>query len=317
MKKFVVLLLAAVILASAAQAGEKKYRVGVSFYNLTNPFWSEITAECVRYGSTLGLDVTYVDAGTDSSKQIAQIENFIQSGVDALIVIAIDMAAVEDVLKRAMDAGIKVVDYGRGVENAHTTYQLPAVENGKVLSKMAADWAKTKYKDTDTVEWGHLSIETVEIGVVEGRATEEGMLKVLPNSKMVARSSTLTVQEGMTNTEGFIQANPNMRMVISLSAGGGVGANEAIKAVASPEEYDNWGLFSIDGTEEELLNILRGDPQKGTIANGGSKQHAHMLIDLAQKLLNGEPVERMTYMPIIPITKDNAQAFYDETYGKK
>ena len=42
-----------------------------------------------------------------------------------------------------------------------------------------------------------------------------------------------------------------------------------------------------------------------------------MLIDLAQKLLNGELVERMTYMPIIPITKENAQAFYDETYGKK
>ena len=247
MKKLITLLLAVVVLASAAQAGDK-YRVGVSFYNLTNPFWSEITAECVRYGETLGLDVTYVDAGTDSAKQIAQIENFIQSGVDALIVIAIDMAAVEDVLKRAMDAGIKVVDYGRGIENAHTTYQLPAVENGEVLSKMAADWAKAKYKASDVIEWGHLSIETVEIGVVEGRSTEKGMLKELPNSKMVARSSTLTVQEGMTNTEGFIQANPNMRMVISLSAGGGVGANEAIKAVASPEEYDDWGLFSIDGT---------------------------------------------------------------------
>lgn len=316
MRKLFAALLAVVLLASAAQAGEK-YRVGVSFYNLTNPFWSEITAESVRYGKTRDLDVTYVDAGTDSAKQIAQIENFIQSGVDALIVIAIDMAAVEDVLKRAMDAGIKVVDYARGVENAHTTYALPAVENGKVLSKMAADWAKTKYAESDTVEWGHLSIETVEIGVIEGRATEEGMLNVLPNSKMVARSSTLTVQEGMTNTEGFIQANPDMRMVISLSAGGGVGGNEAIKAVADPEEYDDWGLFSIDGTEEELLNILRGDPQKGTIANGGSMQHAHTLVDLAWKLLHGESVERVTYMPIIPITKENAQSFYDETYGKK
>ncbi|MCD8349298.1 MAG: sugar ABC transporter substrate-binding protein [Planctomycetaceae bacterium] len=316
MKKLIAVVLAFAVAASAAGAGER-YRVGVSFYNLTNPFWSEITAECVRYGETLDLDVTYVDAGTDSAKQIAQIENFIQSGVDALIVLAIDVAAVEDVMQRAMDAGIKVVDYGRGVENAHTTYNLDAVTNGHVLAKMAADWARTKYGPDDTVEWGHLSIETVEIGVIEGRATEEGILNELPNSKMVARNSTLTVQEGMMHTEGFIQANPNMRLVISLSAGGGVGGNEAIKAIASPEEYDDWGIFSIDATEEEILNILRGDPQKGTLALGGSRQHAHTIVDLAYKLLNNEAVERVTYMPIIPITKENAQAFYDEHYGNK
>ncbi len=316
MNKMIALLLGLVLVGGAvAQAGER-YRVGFAFYNLSNPVWAEVVSEAARYGSEKGMDVTYVDAGQDSAKQIAQIENFIQGGMDAICVLAIDVAAVEPIAKEAMDKGIILVDYSRGMENCYATLTLNPIATGEALAQMAAKWIGEKYGENPTFKWGFLDIPSVEIGVQEGKATEAEMLKILPNSKIVANASTLTVEEGMKNTDAILQANPDLRVILSLSAGGGVGGNESIKTAISPSDYDDYALFSIDATEEEVLNILRGDPQKGSISLGSGKMHGRQLIETIDELRNGKKLPKMNYLPIIPVTKDNAQSFYDEVFKK-
>ena len=115
------------------------YRVGMAVYNLSNPVWSELVEEAQRYGKEKNLEVTYADAGQDSTKQISQIENFIQSGMDAIIILAIDVEAVEPLAKKAMDEGIYVVDYCRGLKNAHTSLELDPVKTGRALAEMAKE----------------------------------------------------------------------------------------------------------------------------------------------------------------------------------
>ena len=77
-----------------------KSKVGFAFYNLSNPVWAELVEEAQTYGKEKGLGVTYVDAGEDSATQISQIENFIQSGMDAICILAVDVEAVEPVAKK-------------------------------------------------------------------------------------------------------------------------------------------------------------------------------------------------------------------------
>ncbi len=315
MKKIIVLLLGLVLLAGAAHAGEG-YRVGFAFYNLSNPVWAEVVSEAARYGAERGMEVTYVDAGQDSAKQIAQIENFIQGGMDAICVLAIDVAAVEPIAKEAMDKGIILVDYSRGMENCHATLTLNPIATGQALAQMTAKWIEDKYGKNPAFKWGFLDIPTVEIGVQEGKATEDEMKKLLPNAKLVANASTLTVEEGMKNTDAILQANPDLRIIVSLSAGGGVGGNESIKTAIAPDQYNDYALFSIDATEEEVLNIMRGDPQKGSISLGSGKMHGRQLIEYIDELRGGKKLPKMNYLPIIPVLKDNAQSFYDEVFKK-
>ncbi|MCC8179904.1 MAG: sugar ABC transporter substrate-binding protein [Planctomycetes bacterium] len=316
MKKILALLLGMALLCGASgQAGER-FRIGFAFYNLSNPVWAEVVSEAARYGAEKGMEVTYVDAGQDSARQIAQIENFIQAGMDAICVLAIDVAAVEPIAKQAMDKGIYLIDYSRGMENCHATLTLNPIATGEALAQMAAKWIEEKYGKNPTFKWGFLDIPTVEIGVQEGNATEAEMKKLFPNANLVANASTLTVEEGMKNTDAILQANPDLRVILSLSAGGGVGGNESIKTAISPSQYEDYALFSIDATEEEVLNILRGDPQKGSISLGSGGMHGRQLIEYADDLRNGKNLPKMNYLPIIPVTKKNAQEFYDQIFKK-
>ncbi len=292
-----------------------KFRVGFAVYNLTNPVWSELVEEAQRYGAEKNLEVTYADAGQDSTKQISQIENFIQSGMDAICILAIDVEAVEPVAKKAMDEGIYVVDYCRGLQNAHTSLELDPEKTGQALAEMAKTWLDENMKTDEPFKWGLLDIQTVELGVQEGAATEAAMEEILPNAELVANASTLTVDEGMKNTESILQANPDLRVMLGLSAGAGVGGNEAMKAAAGSESaYGDYALFSIDATEQEVLAIMNNEILKGSISLGSGKVHAQMLIDYVDSLLNGKEVERKNYMPIEAITAENAEEFYNNTY---
>ncbi len=316
MKKIFALLLAVTLLCGLSAGAGERFRVGFAFYNLSNPVWAEVVSEAVVHGKELGMDVTYVDAGQDSAKQIAQIENFIQSGMDAICILAIDMTAVEPIAKTAMDQGIYVIDYSRGMENCHATLTLNPITTGQALAKLASKWIIEKYGPNPEFKWGFLDIPTVEIGVQEGKATEDEMKKLFPRAKLVANASTLTVEEGMKNTDAILQANPDLRIILSLSAGGGVGGNESIKAAISPSQYNDYALFSIDATEEEVLNIIRSDPQKGSVSLGSGKMHGRLLIDYADQLRKGKKLEKMNYLPIIDVTKVNAQKFYNDVFKK-
>ncbi len=322
MKKKLVVLLAVALIAvtfigcnKAQETDDGSLKVGFAFYNLANPVWADLVKTAVEYGEENGMDVSFVDAGQDSQLQISQIETFIQGGMDAICVLAVDMAAVESICKKAMDEGIIVVDYSRNLENAYSTLSLDPEISGPALVRMAEPWIREKYGDGE-FEWAHLDIPTVEIGVQQGTAIERTMLEIFPNSKLVFNGATLAVDQGQKNTENLIQANPNCRVILSQSAGGGVGGNEAIKAVASVDEYDDWGLFSIDATEQEVLNIINGEPQKASISLGGGAVHGRLLIDMIADLNEGVKLPKLVGLPPEEITAENAQAFYDATYAK-
>ena len=293
------------------------YRIGFAFYNLQNPIWAAVVEEAVRYGTERGLEVTFVDAGDSAATQISQMETFIMAGVDAIVVLAVDNEAIESVAREAMDAGIAVIDYSREIQNTHVTLNLDPHANAIALVAMAEPYIRARYGDGE-FEWAHLDIPVVEVGVIQGNAIEAEMLRVFPNSRLVFNGATLTTVEGMSNTEAAIQANPNLRVILSQSAGGGVGGNEAIRAVASPDEFDDWLLFSIDATEQEVLNIINGDPQKASISLGGGAEHGRVLIDLAVRVIGGERFEgenRVVSLPITPVTRANAEEMFAIKFG--
>lgn len=79
------------------------------------------------------------------------------------------------------------------------------------------------------------------------------MRELVPNAKMVAALHTLTLEEGVSATETLMQAHPNCRVILGCSAGAGVGANKVMTQYLMPDEYDDYAVFSIEATEEELL----------------------------------------------------------------
>ncbi|WOF24268.1 sugar ABC transporter substrate-binding protein [Microbacterium betulae] len=288
--------------------------VGITFSDLSNPVWAELVQEAQSYGAEQGLSVTYVDAKNDAATQVTQIENFIQQGVSTIIVCAVDANALAGVTKRAQEAGIEVVGYTQVLENYDAQYLVDAYNTGYANGEAAAAWIDENFDADETVEWALMDLPRFPEIIDRANGIKDAIAELAPNAELVATAPALTAEDGVANAENFLQANPDLKVIATIGGGGAVGGNEGVKSAGVTDD-ESFGLFGIDATENEVQNIIDGDPEKSTISLGGGRAHGRTLIDITVDLLAGEAVEKDQFMPIEVIDASNAQEYYDEVFG--
>lgn len=94
-------------------------QIGLSFDSYVIERWIRERDVFVSAAMELGAEVNVQNANGDVQEQIEQIEYFIQKQMDVIAVISGDCSALTDVIKRAKEAGIKIVSYDRLIENAN------------------------------------------------------------------------------------------------------------------------------------------------------------------------------------------------------
>ena len=89
----------------------------------------------------MGADVNVQNANGDINEQIKQIEYFIEKGMDAIVIICIDSDSLTDVVKKAKDAGIKIIAYDRLVHNSDVDLYISFdnYEVGELMGKSLVD----------------------------------------------------------------------------------------------------------------------------------------------------------------------------------
>ncbi len=127
---------------SAAAAGETETEtegliVGVSWNNYNEERWAK-SDEPAIIAALDAAGATYIstDAGSSAEQQLADIENLIAQGADALIVLAQDGTAVLPGVKSAIDQGIPVIAYDRLIEDEGAFYiTFDNVEVGRMQAR--------------------------------------------------------------------------------------------------------------------------------------------------------------------------------------
>jgi D-xylose transport system substrate-binding protein len=97
--------------------------VGVSWNNYNEERWAKWDEPAIIAALEAG-GATYIstDAGSSVEQQLADIENLISQGADALIVLAQDGVAVKPGVEAAVNAGIPVIAYDRLIEDTGAFY---------------------------------------------------------------------------------------------------------------------------------------------------------------------------------------------------
>lgn len=121
---------------SSAEHEEKNPLIGISLDSFLIERWQRDRDVFVSTASELGAEVNVQIANGDPKEQISQIEYFIQKGVDAIVVVAVDCYGLADIVQKAQDAGIYVVSYDRLVMNANTDLYI-SFDNEMVGTMMA------------------------------------------------------------------------------------------------------------------------------------------------------------------------------------
>jgi ribose transport system substrate-binding protein len=101
-------------LDTAKYKKEGKLKIGVSAGYLSNA-WINFTAQMIKYEASLHPEIGEVkvtDAGFNPTKQTADIEDLLTSGVDAILFWPVDEKAILPALKKAHDQGVVTINIG-------------------------------------------------------------------------------------------------------------------------------------------------------------------------------------------------------------
>ncbi len=105
---------------AVSEAGEEKVQIGISFDSFVIERWLRDRDVFVATAQGLGAEVNVQNANGDVEEQISQIEYLIEKKMDVITIVAIDAGALTEVVRKAQQAGIRVICYDRLIRNAAT-----------------------------------------------------------------------------------------------------------------------------------------------------------------------------------------------------
>ena len=140
------LLLLLCSLATAAFASKEKPVIGLSLDTLKEERWQRDRDTFIAEAQKLGATVIVQSANSDDTRQVRDVESLISRGVDVLVIVPHNGAAMTRAVRSANDAKIPVIAYDRLILNANIDYYL-TFDNVKVGEAQASYAAARLPKD--------------------------------------------------------------------------------------------------------------------------------------------------------------------------
>lgn len=255
--------------SSGGSSGDgESYKVGITVQSLSNAYWAGVMGKLEELLDEKGWDYTLVDCENNSGTQVGQIENFITSGCDLIMVHPADAEAVEGVCGEALDAGIKVMCWDDPMENTTANWILDNEVLGQEIGKTAAEFINEHFTSDNKAQVTVIGYPSTK--VLKDRA--DGIKKGLEancedNYEIIAEVDGLQAPEAQTNVETVMSAHPDANVFVGVGAGAMIGANEALLAEFGKGNIpENYGVITTDVTQQQLDSLKSGKKQSGRLS---------------------------------------------------
>ena len=305
MKKFILGTTLALMMSTAAHAET----VGVSMALFDDNFLTVLRNGMSDYAKTLdGVELQIEDAQNDVAKQQSQIQNFIASGVDAIIVNPVDTDATMAMSKIAAEANIPLVYVNREPVNVRA---LPDNQAFVASNELESGTLETKEvcrllggKGKIVVMMGELSNQAARMrtqDVHDVIATDECKgLEIV--EEQTANWSRTQGADLMTN---WLAAGLEFDAVVANNDEMAIGAIQALKAAG--RSMDSVVIGGVDATQDALAAMAAGDLDVTVFQDAAGQGKG--AVDAALKLAKGEAVDQKVYIPFQLVTPDNLANF--------
>ncbi|MGL6199278.1 MAG: sugar ABC transporter substrate-binding protein [Lachnospiraceae bacterium] len=279
------------------------YKIGISVLTMSGQFFIDLVGAAEEELKAKGGELLINDADNSSETQVAALENFISAGVDGIIVCAVDVKAVEPVVKEAKEAGIAVVCLTSKVDGYDAYIGADEYQLGYTQGEAVGKWIAENWGTEEEIEAATLNYDLLESVIQRKTGIMEGVQEYAPNVTFVADATAADQTEGMENTENFLQANPDLRIVCGVSDGAALGAYEAFKAnqMTDPSKYL---IAGVDATEEALNKISEGTVYQFTV-DQNPKGTGVQLVETCIAVIEGSDFEKDFNQELIAVTPDN------------
>ena len=297
-------------------------KVGISIYKFDDNFMTLYRTELERYMvDELGFkkeNITIQDGKGDQAEQTNQIQNFIASGVDVMILNLVQASSAPQVTDMCKDAGIPVVYINREPDVAE--------EERWASEGLAATYVGADARQSGTYQ-GEEIVETANKGDINGdgkvsyimvqgdpenvdaQYRTEFSVKALTDAGIEVEE--LLLQRGDWDQakgqqivqDALTQFGDKVEVVFCNNDAMALGALQAIEAAGRKVNEDIY-LVGVDALTEAVQNVVDGK-MTGTVFNDHFGQ-AQTAADMAVKFLKGEAVDPVNMVDYVKVTTANA-----------
>ncbi|KOO41095.1 ribose ABC transporter substrate-binding protein RbsB [Priestia koreensis] len=270
----------------------KDMKIGLSVSTLNNPFFVSLKDGVIKEAKKKGIKVITVDAQNDTAKQINDVEDLLQQGVDALLINPTDSAAISTAVQSANNVGVPVVTLDRSAEKGEVA-ALVASDNVKG-GQMAADYIVKMVGEKAQVA----ELEGVP-GASATRERGKGFHNVADNKLDVTakQSADFDRTKGLNVMENIIQGKPDIKAVFAHNDEMALGAIQAINSSGKDVI-----VVGFDGNDDAIKAVKEGK-LAATVAQQ-PELIGQLAVKAAKDVVQGKKVEKKIPVPLKLVTKE-------------
>ena len=279
-------------LSSAYADDAKKPTVALVMKSLANEFFLTMEDGAKEYQKQHSADFDLISNGikneSDTAAQIDIVNQMIVKKVDALVIAPADSKALASVIKKAMDAGIKVVNIDNQLDAEvlkSKNIEVPFVgPNNRKGAKLVGDYLAKQLTAGD------------QVGIIEGVPTTTnaqqrtaGFKDAMDAAQMKivsTQSGNWEIDKGNAVASAMLNEYPNLKALLAGNDSMALGAVSAVRAAGKAGKVQVVGYDNINAIKPMLK-----DGRVLATADQFAARQAVFGIDTALKMVKGDKLD--------------------------
>ena len=303
-------LAAGTVTVSAAEKKDK-YVIGMSQCNLGEP-WRVAMNDQIAMAAEKHpeFEVIFADAAQDNSKQIADIENFVQMGVDLIITSPNEATPLTNAVSAAYDAGIPVILLDRKIDGDKYTQFIGAdnVDMGRIAGEYIADTLLPDGGKVCEIK----GLEGTSGGIDRDNGFREGIKKNDKIEIVAVNNADWLREKAITVAEEMLQTNDEIDLFLALNDPMAEGAYIAAKNAGREGDILFVGFDGLPTPDGGIRSVMDGRLSMTQVYPTGGTEAIESAYQL---LVGGKELDKTLTLTSEIVTPDNAEELLEKFGG--
>ena len=295
-------LAAGTVTVSAAEKKDK-YVIGMSQCNLGEP-WRVAMNDQIAMAAEKHpeFEVIFADAAQDNSKQIADIENFVQMGVDLIITSPNEATPLTNAVSAAYDAGIPVILLDRKIDGDKYTQFIGAdnVDMGRIAGEYVADTLLPDGGKVCEIK----GLEGTSGGIDRDNGFREGIKKNDKIEIVAVNNADWLREKAITVAEEMLQTNDEIDLFLALNDPMAEGAYIAAKNAGKEGDILFVGFDGLPTPDGGIRSAMDGRLSMTQVYPTGGTEAIESAYQL---LVEGKELDKTLTLTSEIVVPDNAE----------
>jgi ribose transport system substrate-binding protein len=291
-------------LAAPVFAQKKLNAIAVTVGDLGNPFFVQIAHGAQDAAKKINPSVKFSaeSSNYDVNSQTNQMDNFISSGANLILLNAADSKGIAPAVMRAKAAGITVVAVDVAAEGG---VDATVTSNNKQAGELDGKYVADRLNGKGQV----VIVNGPPVSAVTDRVA--GFLEVIqkyPDIKIVSKDQNAggSRDGGLRVMTDLLTAFPKIDAVFAINDPTAIGCDLAAKQAQRKDFF----IVGVDGAPDVVPSLKDKDSLIAASAAQDPYTMAGKAVEIGYDIMNGKkPAQELTLIPVDLITKDNVDQY--------